>query len=45
MIQETGFEKNQMGYASAMTIVLFAILAVLTFLQFKLNKGGEQDVN
>ncbi len=43
MIQETGFEKNQMGYACAMTTVLFIILAVLTFVQFRLNRGGEQD--
>ncbi len=45
MIQETGFEKNQMGYACAMTTVLFIILAVLTFVQFRLNRGGEQDAN
>lgn len=43
IIQETGFQKNQMGYACAMTTILFAILAVLTVIQFKLNKGGEQD--
>lgn len=42
MIQETGFEKTQMGYACAMTMVLFAVLAVLTLAQFKLNKGGAQ---
>lgn len=45
LIQETGFEKNKMGYASAMTIILFIILAVLTLIQFKLNEGGEQDEN
>ena len=45
IIQETGFEKNQMGYASAMAIVLFVILAVLTFVQFRLNRGGEQDAD
>ena len=43
IIQETGFEKNQMGYACAMATVLFLILAVLTVFQFKLNQGGEQD--
>lgn len=43
MIQETGFVKDQMGYASAMAIVLFLILAVLTAVQFRLNRGGEQD--
>ncbi len=45
LIQETGFEKNQMGYACAMTTVLFIILAVLTFVQFRLNRGGEQDAD
>ncbi len=45
MIQETGFEKNQMGYASAMTIVLFVILALLTVIQFRLNRGGGQDID
>lgn len=43
MIQETGFEKNQMGYACAMTTFLFVILALLTFAQFRLNRGGGQD--
>lgn len=44
-IQETGFQKNQMGYACAMTIVLFLVLAALTVAQFKLNQGGEQDAD
>lgn len=45
IIQETGFEKRQMGYACAMTTVLFLILAVLTMFQFRLNRGGEQDAD
>lgn len=45
MIQVTGFEKSKMGYASAMTMVLFVLLALLTVIQFKLNQGGEQDAN
>ncbi|BCJ94870.1 sugar ABC transporter permease [Anaerocolumna cellulosilytica] len=45
LIQETGFDKNKMGYASAMTIILFIILAILTSVQFKVNEGGEQDEN
>lgn len=44
-IQEIGFEKNQMGYACAMTTVLFLVLSVLTVVQFRLNRGGEQDVD
>lgn len=45
LIQRTGFEKNKMGYASAMTMVLFAVLAVITVFQFRLNRGGGQDAN
>lgn len=45
IIQETGFEKSQMGYACAMTMVLFIVLAVLTSVQFKLNKGGSEGEN
>ncbi|WP_367568133.1 carbohydrate ABC transporter permease [Lacrimispora sp.] len=44
-IQETGFQKNQMGYASAMTMILFVLLALFTVLQFQINKGGEQDAD
>ena len=44
-IQETGFGRLQMGYASAMAVVLFLVLAVLTIVQFRLNKGGGQDAN
>lgn len=45
LIYETAFKKNKMGYASAMTVVLFVILALLTLIQFKVNKGGEQDAD
>ena len=44
-IQETGFEKNRMGYASAMTMILFVLLAVFTVVQFRVNRGGEQDAD
>ena len=43
MIQQTGFERMQMGYASAMAVILFAVLAILTAVQFRMNRGGEQD--
>lgn len=45
LIQETGFAKEKMGYASAMAMILFVILAILTILQFRLNRGGEQDAD
>ncbi|NMA85131.1 MAG: sugar ABC transporter permease [Epulopiscium sp.] len=40
-IYEYGFERYQLGYASALSVILFAVLSSLTVIQFKLNKGGE----
>lgn len=45
MIYETGFRENKMGYACVMTVILFAVLALLTLVQFRVNRGGEQDAN
>jgi len=44
-IHETGFSRLQMGYSSAMAVVLFAVLALLTAIQFRVNRGGGQDAN
>ena len=40
-IYETAFGKNNMGYAAAMSYVLFAILLVLSIVQQALQKRGE----
>lgn len=40
-IYETAFNKNNMGYAAAMSYVLFAILLVLSIVQQILQKRGE----
>lgn len=40
-IYETAFNKNNMGYAAAMSYVLFAILLVLSIVQQVLQKRGE----
>lgn len=40
-IYETAFNKNNMGYAAAMSYVLFAILLVLSIVQQALQKRGE----
>lgn len=40
-IYEQAFDKNNMGYASAMSYVLFLILVVCTLVQLRLQKGGE----
>lgn len=40
-IYETAFTKNDMGYASAMSYILFAILVILTLVQNILSKRSE----
>ncbi|WP_166239641.1 carbohydrate ABC transporter permease [Paenibacillus turpanensis] len=39
-IYETGFAKQELGMASAMSVVLFILISIFTALQFKLSKGG-----
>lgn len=39
-IYETGFVKQELGMASAMSVVLFVLISLFTALQFKLSKGG-----
>ncbi|WP_375373916.1 carbohydrate ABC transporter permease [Paenibacillus sp. S150] len=39
-IYETGFAKQELGLASAMSIILFAIIGMFSALQFRLSKGG-----
>lgn len=38
-IFDTGFERSEMGYASAMSFVLFLIVMVITLVQFKATKS------
>jgi multiple sugar transport system permease protein len=40
-IYRKGFEENNFGYASAMSIVLFAICFVITIIQYRVNRRGE----
>jgi len=41
-IYEAAFDgKREMGYASALSMILLVVMAVFTLLQFKVNKGGE----
>jgi multiple sugar transport system permease protein/alpha-1,4-digalacturonate transport system permease protein len=37
-IYQKGFEENQFGYASAVSIVLFAVCFLVTVVQFLVNK-------
>ncbi|MDF2723298.1 MAG: sugar transporter permease, partial [Paenibacillus sp.] len=40
-IYETGFAKQELGMASAMSVVLFVLICLFTAVQNKLSKGGE----
>lgn len=42
-IYEEAFQRFDLGYASALSMVLLVILAALTLVQFRLNKGGAVD--
>lgn len=40
-IYNTGFQRNNIGYASTVSLVMFVILAGITAIQFRINRGGE----
>lgn len=40
-IYQTGFVKTEVGFASAMSIILFLVILIFSSIQFKLTKGGE----
>ena len=42
-IYKNGFESYKMGYASAASIVLFVILAFVSFVQMKFMRANESD--
>ncbi|AZB44848.1 sugar ABC transporter permease [Bacillus sp. FJAT-42376] len=42
-IFEFGFTKSEVGYASAMSVVLFLMIGLFTFIQFKWANGGKID--
>ena len=43
-IYQKGFAEGQFGYASAISVVLFLILAVMAALQLRLLRAGESDL-
>lgn len=43
-IFEMAFQRFDFGYAAALSVVLFMILAVVAFLQLKFLRGGESDL-
>jgi multiple sugar transport system permease protein len=44
-IYQKGFAEGQFGYASAISVVLFLILAVMAALQLRLLRAGESDLS
>jgi multiple sugar transport system permease protein len=43
LIYEQAFERFNMGYATALSVMLFLILAVISFTQMQLLRAGEVD--
>lgn len=39
-IYQYGFERNEVGYACAMSVILFVIIGTFTLIQFRSSKGG-----
>lgn len=44
-IYENAFRFNKMGYASALSVILFALLIGVTLIQMRALKGGESDLD
>lgn len=42
-VYEKAFRQQEMGYASALSMILLVVMACFTVLQFKVNKGGQID--
>jgi multiple sugar transport system permease protein len=44
-IIQKGFQEGQFGYASAISLVLFVILAIVALIQLRLLRAGESDLS
>ena len=44
-IYDMAFGRFQFGYASAMSVALLVVLAIITFVQFRLTRAGSTDLN
>lgn len=42
-VYEKAFRQQEMGYASALSMILLVVMACFTVMQFKVNKGGQID--
>ena len=43
-IYQKGFAEGQFGYASALSVILFIILATVALIQLRLLRAGESDL-
>ncbi len=43
-IFDLAFQRLEFGYAAAVSVVLFAILAVVAFVQLRLTRANESDL-
>jgi multiple sugar transport system permease protein len=43
-IYQKGFTQGEFGYASALSVILFIILAAVALIQLKLLNAGESDL-
>lgn len=44
-IYQKAFSDQEFGYASALSVILFVILAIIAFLQMKILRGNENDLD
>lgn len=44
MIYQTAFERFKMGYATAISVILFLILVVVSIIQMRISRAGESDM-
>jgi len=43
-IVQKGFQQGEFGYASAISVILFIILAIVALVQLRLLRAGESDL-
>ena len=44
-IYDMAFGRFQFGYASAMSVALLIVLAIITFIQFKVTRANDTDLD
>jgi multiple sugar transport system permease protein len=44
-IYESAFSYYEFGYASALSVALLVVLGFITFIQFRMSRANESDLN